>query len=128
MLTRPALPVIVSVAGFVLSSMACGLAQNLEEMVLFRALQGVSGAFISPLSQSFMLDSTKPSRQPTVMAIWSAGMMIGPILGPILGGWISDNYHWGWRTAAAPRGQRSGSGNCAMLASAWASLPDSSAD
>lgn len=87
---------IASVAGFVLSSMACGLAQNLEEMVLFRALQGISGAFISPLSQSFMLDSTRPSRQPTVMAIWSAGMMIGPILGPILGGWLTENANWRW--------------------------------
>ena len=87
---------IVSVAGFVLTSMACGLAQNLEEMVLFRVLQGISGAFISPLSQSFMLDSTKPSRQPTVMAIWSAGMMIGPILGPIIGGWLTENANWRW--------------------------------
>ena len=77
---------IFSVVGFILASMMCGMAQNLGEMVLFRALQGVSGAFIPPLSQSFMLDTSKPSRHPQVMAIWGLGIMIGPILGPILGG------------------------------------------
>ena len=52
-----------SVAAFILTSMLCGMAQNLEEMVLFRAAQGVAGAFIPPLSQSFMLDTARPSRQ-----------------------------------------------------------------
>ena len=54
---------ILSTAGFVIASMLCGMAQNITEMVLFRALQGASGAFISPLSQSAMLDVSKPSRQ-----------------------------------------------------------------
>lgn len=85
-----------SVAGFILASMACGLAQNLEEMVAFRALQGVAGAFIAPLSQSFMLDATRPSRHPQVMAIWGMGIMIGPILGPILGGWLTETANWRW--------------------------------
>lgn len=83
-----------STAGFIASSVLCGLAQNLEEMVLFRALQGVTGAFIAPLSQSFMLDSTKPSRHSQMMAIWGMGIMIGPILGPVLGGWLTENWNW----------------------------------
>ena len=87
---------IFSVAGFILASMLCGLAQNLEEMVLFRALQGVAGAFIAPLSQSFMLDATRPSRHPQIMAIWGMGIMIGPILGPILGGWLTETANWRW--------------------------------
>jgi DHA2 family multidrug resistance protein len=85
-----------SVAGFILASMLCGLAQNLEEMVVFRALQGVAGAFIAPLSQSFMLDATRPSRHPQIMAIWGMGIMIGPILGPILGGWLTETANWRW--------------------------------
>jgi DHA2 family multidrug resistance protein len=85
-----------SVAGFILASMLCGLAQNLEEMVAFRALQGVAGAFIAPLSQSFMLDATRPSRHPQIMAIWGMGIMIGPILGPILGGWLTETANWRW--------------------------------
>jgi DHA2 family multidrug resistance protein len=85
-----------SVAGFIIASMLCGLAQNLEEMVAFRAIQGVAGAFIAPLSQSFMLDATKPSRHPQIMAIWGMGIMIGPILGPILGGWLTETANWRW--------------------------------
>lgn len=85
-----------SVAGFISASMLCGIAQNLEEMVLFRALQGVAGAFIAPLSQSFMLDATRPSRHPQIMALWGMGIMIGPILGPILGGWLTETANWRW--------------------------------
>lgn len=87
---------ILSVAGFIAASMLCGMAQNLEEMVIFRALQGVAGAFIPPLSQSFMLDTSRPSRHPQVMAIWGIGIMIGPILGPILGGWLTESANWRW--------------------------------
>ena len=87
---------IVSVAGFVLSSMLCGMAQNIEEMVLFRAMQGVTGAFISPLSQAAMIDTNKPSRQPQMMALWGMGIMVGPILGPLIGGWLTENWNWRW--------------------------------
>lgn len=87
---------IMSTAGFVLSSMLCGMAQNITQMVLFRALQGLSGSFISPLSQAAMLDTNPPSRQPQMMAIWGMGLMIGPILGPIIGGWLTENWNWRW--------------------------------
>jgi MFS transporter, DHA2 family, multidrug resistance protein len=85
-----------SVAGFVLASMLCGMAQNLEQMVIFRAIQGVAGAFIAPLSQAAMLDTTRPSRQSAILALWGMGVMIGPILGPVLGGWITENWSWRW--------------------------------
>ena len=85
---------ILSTAGFIVTSVLCGLAQNLTEMVIFRAAQGVAGAFIAPLSQSFMLDSSKPSRHPQMMAIWGLGVMIGPIIGPVLGGWLTENWDW----------------------------------
>ena len=83
-----------SVAGFVITSMLCGMAQNITQMVIFRALQGATGAFISPLSQSVMIDTNKPSRQSQMMAMWGMGIMIGPILGPILGGWLTENWNW----------------------------------
>jgi DHA2 family multidrug resistance protein len=85
-----------AVAGFIIASALCGIAQNLTEMVAFRAVQGVAGAFIAPLSQSFMLDATKPSRHPQMMAIWGMGVMIGPILGPVLGGYLTENWNWRW--------------------------------
>ena len=87
---------IASVTGFIAASMMCGMAQNLSQMVLFRAFQGVAGAFISPLSQAFMLDTTKPSKQSQMMAIWGMGIMVGPILGPVLGGYLTENWNWRW--------------------------------
>ena len=87
---------LISVTLFVLASMLCGMAQNLEEMVVFRALQGVGGAFIAPLSQSSLLDTTRPSRQPQIIALWGMGVMIGPIIGPVLGGWLTETLSWRW--------------------------------
>jgi len=85
---------IFSVAGFIISSIMCGMAQNITQMVLFRALQGATGAFISPLSQAAMIDTNKPSKQSQMMAVWGMGIMVGPILGPILGGWLTENWNW----------------------------------
>ncbi len=87
---------IFSVAGFVLASMLCGLAQNVEQMVLFRIVQGLSGAFIMPLSQAALVDTNPPSRQTQMQALWGMTVMIGPIVGPFLGGWLTENWNWRW--------------------------------
>ncbi|RIV89068.1 MDR family MFS transporter [Aurantiacibacter zhengii] len=87
---------VLSVSLFVIASILCGLAQNLTEMVLFRALQGVGGAFIAPLSQSNLLDTTRPSRQPQIIALWGMGVIIGPIIGPVLGGYLTEMLDWRW--------------------------------
>ena len=87
---------LISVMLFVAASMLCGMARSLEEMVIFRTLQGVGGAFIAPLSQSSLLDTTRPSRQPQIIALWGMGVMIGPILGPVLGGWLTETLSWRW--------------------------------
>lgn len=85
-----------SIMGFIVTSMLCGIAMNLPEMVAFRFLQGVAGAFIGPLSQTVMLDINRPAEQPRAMAVWSMGIMIGPIMGPIIGGWLTESYNWRW--------------------------------
>lgn len=85
-----------SMAAFVLSSMACGLSVNLTEMVAFRVLQGISGAFMLPVGQAVMLDATRPSSHAKMMGLWGAAVTIGPIVGPILGGWLTSNYDWRW--------------------------------
>ena len=87
---------IISVAAFVGASMACGMAVNITQIVVFRALQGVAGAFIIPLGQSFMLDATRPSRHAQVLAMWSMAIMVGPIAGPVVGGYLTENWNWRW--------------------------------
>lgn len=87
---------LIAVAGFIAASMACGVATHLEEMVVYRFVQGITGAFIAPLSQSVMLDINVPSRQARAMSVWGMGIMIGPIMGPIIGGWLTENYNWRW--------------------------------
>src|SRR5919202_1739507 len=75
---------LVSVAGFTVASMLCGMAQSLEQIVLFRLLQGLFGAALVPLSQAVLLDTYPKERQGSAMAIWGMGIMVGPILGPTL--------------------------------------------
>jgi DHA2 family multidrug resistance protein len=87
---------VVCIAGFTVTSMMCGAAQSLEQMILFRILQGAFGAALSPLSQSIMLDLYPPQKRGSIMAIWGMGVMVGPILGPTLGGYLTDVYNWRW--------------------------------
>lgn len=87
---------IVSIIGFVVASLLCGIAWNLNAMVLFRLMQGIFGAAIVPLSQTFLLDINPREKAGSAMAMWGAGIMVGPIIGPTLGGWLTESYNWRW--------------------------------
>src|SRR3954469_25125756 len=87
---------LISVAGFTIASVLCATATSLTEMVLFRALQGISGASIVPLAQATLFDINPREKHGQAMALFGGGVMIGPILGPVLGGWLTDNYNWRW--------------------------------
>jgi DHA2 family multidrug resistance protein len=87
---------VISIAGFTVASILCGLAQSLDQIVLFRILQGIFGATLSPLSQAVMFDIYPVERRGRAMALWGMGVMVGPILGPTLGGWLTENYDWRW--------------------------------
>jgi DHA2 family multidrug resistance protein len=81
---------------FVVASVMCGMATNLPEMVVFRLFQGMAGAGMMPLSQAALLDIWSAEMMPTIMSLWSAMVMVGPILGPTLGGFITENFDWRW--------------------------------
>ena len=87
---------VTAVAGFTIASILCGMSQSLEQIVLFRVLQGMFGAALVPLSQAVMYDIYPPQQRAVAMSIWTMGVMIGPICGPILGGWLTENYSWRW--------------------------------
>src|ERR1700710_1167140 len=85
-----------AVAGFVIASMLCGAARSLDQIVIFRLLQGLCGAPLVPLAQSVLLDAYPPEQRGSAMAIFGLGVMLGPIIGPSLGGWLTDTYNWRW--------------------------------
>ena len=85
-----------TVTGFTLVSMLCGAATSLDELVIFRLLQGAFGAGLVPLSQAVLLDSYPRERHGRAMAMWGVGVMVGPILGPTLGGYLTEFYSWRW--------------------------------
>ena len=85
---------VASMIGFTLTSMLCGAAQTLEQMVVFRVLQGVCGAALAPLSQAVMLDIYPFEKRAEAMAIFGMGIMVGPIMGPTLGGYLTDAFDW----------------------------------
>jgi MFS transporter, DHA2 family, multidrug resistance protein len=87
---------IICSAGFTFASVLCGLAQDINQMVLFRLLQGVFGAALVPLSQAVMLDSYALHERAKAMSIWGMGVMMGPIMGPSLGAWLTETYSWHW--------------------------------
>jgi MFS transporter, DHA2 family, multidrug resistance protein len=87
---------LAAVAGFTVASVLCGIAGSIEEMVIFRLLQGVFGAPLVPLSQAVLLDTYPKERHGSAMAIWGVGVMVGPILGPTLGGYLTEWYNWRW--------------------------------
>jgi DHA2 family multidrug resistance protein len=87
---------IICSGGFTIASVLCGLAQDINQMVLFRLLQGVFGAALVPLSQAVMLDSYALHERAKAMAIWGMGVMMGPIMGPSLGAWLTETYSWHW--------------------------------
>ncbi len=88
--------ILYSMLFFVISSMMCGFANSLEEMIVWRIIQGMSGASLGPLSQAILLDTFPKEQHTKAMGIWGIGIIIGPILGPVLGGWLTDAFSWRW--------------------------------
>jgi DHA2 family multidrug resistance protein len=87
---------VASIALFTLSSALCGLAHSLTELVIFRAIQGVAGAGLVPLSLAILLDLYPRDQHGKATAMWAMGVTLGPILGPALGGWLTDTQSWRW--------------------------------
>src|SRR5262252_3491049 len=81
---------------FTAASVLCGAARTLETMILARALQGIGGGGLIPLSQAIMLETFPEDERGMAMALYSMGVTVAPTIGPILGGWLTDTYSWPW--------------------------------
>ena len=84
------------VIAFIICSILCGLSGSLGFLVLFRILQGFAGGPIIPLSSTLLISVFPKDKSNIALSIWGMTTVVAPIFGPIIGGYISDNYHWGW--------------------------------
>ena len=87
---------LASIAIFTLSSLMCGLAGSLGQLILFRVIQGLAGGGLQPGSQGILLDAFPRERQGVAMTLFGLAVLIAPVVGPTLGGWITDTYNWRW--------------------------------
>src|SRR3982751_2371167 len=83
-----------SIILFTVCSFLCGNAGTINELVLFRFLQGVGGGALLVTSQTIITESYPPEKRGMAQAIYGLGVIIGPTLGPPLGGYIVDNATW----------------------------------
>ncbi len=83
-----------AMAGFTIASLFCGLADTLAFEVFARIVQGMSGAFMIPLSQAIILDTYPPERHGKAMALWGTGAVFGSVIGPTIGGYVTEYMSW----------------------------------
>lgn len=88
--------ILYAVVGFVVASIGCGLSMSIEQMIVFRLLQGALGCCLIPLSQYVLLSINKKEDHGKAMATWGVGIMVAPILGPVIGGYITEHFTWRW--------------------------------
>lgn len=84
------------VAGFVASTLMCGLSPSLETLIFWRVVQGAIGAPTVPLAQAILLDIYPKSQHRMVMGLNGMGVILGPIIGPTLAGQLAEDYGWRW--------------------------------
>jgi DHA2 family multidrug resistance protein len=87
---------LMSLTGFTVASLLCGLAPNLPMLILFRLLQGACGGCMQPISQAVLLEAFPPEDRGKAMGFWGLGIVSAPVLGPVLGGWLTDTMSWRW--------------------------------
>ena len=86
----------VSAVGFTLTSLLCGIAWNIESMIVFRALQGLLGASMIPTVFTSSFHYFEGTRRVYAAAVIGTIASVAPTLGPVIGGWITDTLNWRW--------------------------------
>jgi len=86
---------IASAAFFLFFSASCAFAQNLEQMIVLRALQGFSGGVLIPMAFTLIITLLPPAKQPVGLAMFAVSATFAPAIGPTIGGYLTEN--WGWQ-------------------------------
>src|SRR5438132_3479258 len=85
---------LISVAIFIVGSVACALAPTMWALVAARALQGIGGGGILPIAQTIIADLLSPRERPLYQSYSAVMFMAASVLGPVLGGLMTDYLHW----------------------------------
>lgn len=85
-----------AMVGYALSSAACGFANSLTELVLFRLMQGCAGAMMGPVGRLVLLRTTPKNELVGAMSVVTMPALLGPVVGPVLGGAIVTFVSWRW--------------------------------
>ena len=81
-------------AAFALGSMLCGLAPNIESLILFRMLQGLGGGMLQPLGMAIVFSMITPLERPRFVAILGMPVLLAPLIGPAVGGYLVEYVGW----------------------------------
>ena len=87
---------LISVVGFTSFALMCGMSNSLNEILIYRAVQGFFGAALLPLAMSALLSIYPREEFGTAMAWWGVGVMFGPVFGPTVGGYVTEYLDWRW--------------------------------
>lgn len=92
----PRLVFLAALGTFVVSSFACGLAQDMPQLVSARVFQGMSAAGLQLMSQTIVAEVTTPRQRPRYLSLIGAAFPVAILIGPLLGGLITDQWGWQW--------------------------------
>ena len=81
---------------FTLASLGCGYSTSLNELLVYRVIQGLGGALLLPVGRLAMLKIIPRTQFLAAMSLMSLAGLIGPLLGPTLGGWLVEVATWHW--------------------------------
>jgi DHA2 family multidrug resistance protein len=87
---------LASMTIFITGSVISGTARSFTEMLIDRAVQGIGGGSLIPVSQAILRETFPPAEQGMAMAVYSMGVVLAPAIGPVIGGWLVDHYGWRW--------------------------------
>ena len=85
-----------SVILFTIASFLCGASTSIYMLVFWRFVQGIGGGALLATAQTVLVETFPPEEVDKANGIFGAGIVMGPTLGPVLGGYLTDNFSWGW--------------------------------
>ncbi|WP_168122969.1 MDR family MFS transporter [Paenibacillus sp. HB172176] len=86
----------LGLALFIIGSILCGTAQNMDQLIIYRAIQGIGGGALMPIVFTIIFDLFPAEKRGKMMGLFGAVFGISSVFGPILGGAITDNFSWRW--------------------------------